>query len=170
MSRKPKMFLLMCLCVTVHPYVHVCMCTVSCKRTIAHNRKLWCTTYRVTRLWPLLLRRRPSGYAMLHSHGVDSNYTSTNMFEIHGRNQAFANGACFLIWCLWSRCVAGNIILLECQISARRKEHPISSCRSVQHITATIHCVSSPNSLRCCGKNETGAGLLIEAVTLPGFH
>lgn len=164
----------MCVCVTGRPYVHVCALvstrTVSCKRTTTHNRKLWCTTYRVTRLWPLLLRQSPGGYAVLHSHGVDSNYTSTNMFEIHRRKQAFANSPCFLIWCLWSRCVAGNIILLECQISARRKEHPISSCRSVQHITATIHCVSSPNSLRCCGKNETGAGLLIEAVTLPGFH
>lgn len=44
--------------------------------------------YRSSRLWPLFAEAADAAF---HSHGVDSNYTRSNMFETHKQNHAFAN-------------------------------------------------------------------------------
>lgn len=65
--------------------------------------------------------------------------------------------------------LVGEITLLWRYIRLRWNKKK-KTLNSQHHIGTTMQCISSPSSARCCRKNETRTGLLIEAVTLPAFH
>lgn len=94
------------------------------------------------------------------------------MFETHKQNHAFANSPrCNLTPLEWM-CL--SVTSVSDRSEGKKKKQQTTGAFNFQlsgiMCDATVQSVSSPNSARCCRKNETGTGLLIETVTLSSFH
>lgn len=108
---------------------------------------------------------------VFHPCGAHSNHSSTNKFE-RKRGSTHLHSASVVPNLMHPRVdvLLATSSCRKCQIGLRQKGTFHFKLQNWQHVTATMLCVSSPNSVRCGRKNEVGRGLLIEAVTLPGFH
>lgn len=89
-----------------------------------------------------------------HSHGVDSNYTRSNMFETHKQNHAFANSPRRNPTPLEWTCL--SVTSLSDRSEGRKKTQQNTGAFNFQLSgktrNATVQSVSSPNSARCCRK------------------